>query len=261
MRNRALFLILFGIFCSHQSGAQARPSAQADSVYTLMISGIRPAHVNWVKNAAKVFNSKSLKAEDATGMALGYGVAVLGSMPDGDIEALAFLVLMEAAKSAQEDLKSVMASVKAINNAKAKQREILDRLNKLSAKMAGKPENEKIESYIDTYNNPASGRNNFSRADYNFRLARSLDSLIKRDQLNLNWKLSSYLLDNTTTKGDVDVMVDKAKSDLDSMSEMGEMESLRLQMAMDRLSKMFSTLSNLLKKASDTAQSITQNLK
>ena len=33
---------------------------------------------------------------------------------DGDIEALAFLVLMQAAKSAQEDLKSIMAQVKAM---------------------------------------------------------------------------------------------------------------------------------------------------
>lgn len=55
--------------------------------------------------------------------------------------------------------------------------------------------------------------------------------------------------------------VDRAKQDLDSKSEMGETESLRLQMAMDRLSKMMSTLSNLLKKNSATAQSITQNLK
>ena len=39
------------------------------------------------------------------------------------------------------------------------------------------------------------------------------------------------------------------------------MESLRLQMAMDRLSKLMSTLSNLLKKASDTAQSITLSIK
>jgi hypothetical protein len=48
---------------------------------------------------------------------------------------------------------------------------------------------------------------------------------------------------------------------LDSLSEMGEMESLRLQMAMDRQSKALSTASNTLKKLSDTAQSITQNLK
>lgn len=54
---------------------------------------------------------------------------------------------------------------------------------------------------------------------------------------------------------------DTAKNKLDSMSEMGEMESLRLQMAMDRMSKLMSTLSNLLKKQSDTAAAITQNMK
>ncbi len=51
------------------------------------------------------------------------------------------------------------------------------------------------------------------------------------------------------------------KDALDSLSELGEMESLRLQMAMDRLSKMMSTLSNILKKTADTAATITQNLK
>ena len=53
-------------------------------------------------------------------------------------------------------------------------------------------------------------------------------------------------------------------SDSDRPSDMGEMESLRslrLQMAMDRMSKLIATLSNLLRKMSDTAASITQNLK
>jgi hypothetical protein len=43
--------------------------------------------------------------------------------------------------------------------------------------------------------------------------------------------------------------------------ELGEMESLRLQMAMDRMSKMMSTLSNLLEKISDTGASIVGNIK
>ena len=50
-------------------------------------------------------------------------------------------------------------------------------------------------------------------------------------------------------------------SQLDSRSDMGEMETLRIQMAMDRLSKLMSTLSNLVKKASETQNQITQNLK
>jgi ABC-type phosphate transport system auxiliary subunit len=53
----------------------------------------------------------------------------------------------------------------------------------------------------------------------------------------------------------------RLKEQLDSLSEMEEMEALKLQRAMDRLSKMMSTLSNLLKKASETAQGITQNIK
>jgi len=63
------------------------------------------------------------------------------------------------------------------------------------------------------------------------------------------------------SKAELDAQVEQMKSDLDSMSEMGEMESLRLQMAMDRMSKMMSTLSNLLKKISDTQGSITNNIK
>jgi hypothetical protein len=56
-------------------------------------------------------------------------------------------------------------------------------------------------------------------------------------------------------------VITSLRADIDSMSEMGEMESLRLQMSMDRLSKLMSTLSNILKKMSDTSESIVRNLK
>ncbi len=55
--------------------------------------------------------------------------------------------------------------------------------------------------------------------------------------------------------------VDQLIDDIDSMSEMGEMESLRLQMMMDRITKMMSALSNLMKKLSDTSQQVVQNMK
>jgi septation ring formation regulator EzrA len=60
---------------------------------------------------------------------------------------------------------------------------------------------------------------------------------------------------------DVDSYADAIKNDLDSMSEMGETESLRLQMAMDRMSKMMTTLSNIMKKIEGTADNIAKNLK
>jgi hypothetical protein len=52
-----------------------------------------------------------------------------------------------------------------------------------------------------------------------------------------------------------------AKVSAGDFSEMGEMESLRLQMAMDRMSKFMSTLSHLLKQVSVTGSQIAGNLK
>lgn len=62
-------------------------------------------------------------------------------------------------------------------------------------------------------------------------------------------------------KAEFDRQLDRAKGNPALLNEMAEMESLRLQMAMDRMSKTMATLSNLLKKMSDTASGITQNLK
>ena len=50
-------------------------------------------------------------------------------------------------------------------------------------------------------------------------------------------------------------------NDLGSSSELGATESLRLQMAMDRLSRLMTTLSNLLKKVADSNKQIVANLK
>jgi len=66
---------------------------------------------------------------------------------------------------------------------------------------------------------------------------------------------------NAATKKQL-TQVEKLSGQLeDDLSEMGELESLRLQMMMDRVSKMMTTLSNLLKKMQDTQEAITQNLK
>ena len=66
---------------------------------------------------------------------------------------------------------------------------------------------------------------------------------------------------NAATKKQLS-QVEKLSGQLeDDLSDIGEMESLHLQMMMDRLSKMMSTLSNLLKKMQDTQDAITQNLK
>jgi hypothetical protein len=63
------------------------------------------------------------------------------------------------------------------------------------------------------------------------------------------------------TRAELNAAIDQMKNDLDSMLKVGEYQSFELQLAMERMSKMMSTLSNLLKKISDTQSSIVQNIK
>jgi len=60
-----------------------------------------------------------------------------------------------------------------------------------------------------------------------------------------------------TVEAELDDMLDQ----IEKVNELSEMESLRLQMAMDRLSKMMSALSNAMKKLSETSSAILQNLR
>jgi uncharacterized membrane protein YcjF (UPF0283 family) len=61
-----------------------------------------------------------------------------------------------------------------------------------------------------------------------------------------------------------DELADRLRAEYDDLfvtSELGELESLRLQMAMDRQAKLFETLSNLLKKLADAESGIVENIK
>jgi len=60
------------------------------------------------------------------------------------------------------------------------------------------------------------------------------------------------------SKADLDASIAQTK---DSLADMSQMDQMQLQMAMDRLSKAMSTLSNLLKKVSDSQGTITNNIK
>jgi hypothetical protein len=133
---------------------------------------------------------------------------------DADIDALVFVVMMEAARSAQDDLKAIMEQVKAANAAKKELNRLFKRKEETHQVLRGALDFESVFFLMATL------------------YAKHLD------------EEAGELLDS-----------------LDATSEMGEMESLRLQMAMDRLSKFMSTVSNLLKKVADTSSQITQNLK
>jgi hypothetical protein len=176
--------------------------------------------------------------------------ALLGDLGSSDIEAMVFTVLTEAAESARDDLKQIMAEVKAINATKRHLRELLAPVARdvVAASVAG------LERGGDPFAADGLGGNDaYHRvcipvpdADSSTGVQIAEVDLIGHDPV---------------TYDDLCGVKDEIKNRLDSMSELGEMVSLRLQMAMDRRSKMMSTLSNILKKISDTDSTIVQNLK
>ena len=101
------------------------------------------------------------------------------------------------------------------------------------------------------------GANKEKVSDKKYPLTKSKLTGIKKD-VNV---LAKGLADMESISGKAKDEIDTVKNKLDSLNEMGEMESLRLQMTMDRVSKFMSTLSNILKKMSDTQQGIVQNMK
>ena len=60
---------------------------------------------------------------------------------------------------------------------------------------------------------------------------------------------------------DADTLIAKNQNIMDNLTDMSELTQLRLQTYMDKRSKAMETLSNLLKKISDTSSTIVQNMK
>ncbi len=177
----------------------------------------------------------------------------LDNLGGQDITAIVFLVMMIAAKAAEEDLKSMMEEMKSKNAQKSSLRNAAH----ASALGAGRAVQSsmmsaKLAAQTSMINARSAAQASVSGAK---SAAQSMNAQISAQAS----KAAAYATE--TARSAKSSLADKLKNDLDSMSEMGEMESLRLQNAMDRMSKMATSLSNLSKKISDASSQIVQNLK
>ncbi len=176
--------------------------------------------------------------------------SLIAPVGENSIEALAISVFTAAAKGAEEDLKHIMERVRAMTAAKAALRELITRVNRDAVANAHRDDDRDDDvSYAERGMGGEAAYHDFPLPVADIDAAGGV-RIVRID-----------LHQGPITRSRLDALVDELRSKLDSMSEMGEMESLRLQMIMDRRSKFISTLSNLLKKISDTQDGIVQNLK
>jgi hypothetical protein len=153
-----------------------------------------------------------------------------------DIESMVQLVMFQIAQDSEADLKDMLNEMQKQQKYKAELRDLQEEIRK-----------EKASSHpSDT---PCTSPN-----------CRALEGRLRTLGAQLPPK-ARFTAPSIATMGDLAGVEDKLKDSLDSMSEIGEMESMRLQMAMDRMSKFMAALSNIEKKASDTSDAIITNLK
>lgn len=217
------------MFAAAQAPTAFPPGAEAREAQ--LMAKVGPQTRAWIRQeAAREANLPEVSETVAVNAVRKY--AVQGGISGADIEALAFLVMMQAAKSAQEDLKAIAAGVKQVNDAKA---------------AAARSANVKAAAPAGSLRSPSPAPNSAAAA----RPAPANRVVAHREAIS----------PRPLPKAEFDRKLDRIRNDRDSLSEMGEMESLRLQMAMERRSKAMQALSNILKKMSDTNATITQNLK
>ncbi|RTL60434.1 MAG: hypothetical protein EKK37_06260 [Sphingobacteriales bacterium] len=132
--KKTLLLLCFIAHLTTAFSQQTDIPPKADTLYNHLMTAARPAIKNWVSITAAKYKGKEVTKEQAIAD-VKQSYNALGNLNDADIEAIAFLVMMQAAKSAQQDLKDIMGQVKKINDAKASQRQKTNELKQSSAQM------------------------------------------------------------------------------------------------------------------------------
>ena len=104
--------------------AQNQPSvtAQEQAFYNKAMPVIKKEYKDLVLHTAGQLKGRNINADSLASAMKGNNA--LHNLSGNDIEALTFLVLMEASKSSQEDMKSIMAETKQINNQKESYRKV-----------------------------------------------------------------------------------------------------------------------------------------
>ncbi len=215
--------------------AQDKPSPEAEAFFNKAMSEINASHIRSINAFGLKMHIRNLPDSEAHKMAREY--VRLVKLSNNDIEAMTFFILMQASKSAQEDLKAIMNSVKAINKQKQELRDMQSIL---------KEKQQSVTSVqLDSFN-----------------LLRSKTIAIQKSQNPDTVKLvRSNSVVQKTSKAELGLMKKQIKDDLDSLSEIGEQQQLKMQIYMERQNKANTAASNTMKKFSETQDEIIGNFK
>jgi hypothetical protein len=184
-----------------------------------------------------------------------------------DISEAAFIVLSMATKDMDDDIRMIMAEIKATNAAKQKMRELIKELNGwISQEMDKHPRSEDIDSGKLDAPGTIARAPRLSTKTTTPPLRRMTPETRVSPVIHFEYVKTPVIpplppRDPGLTVSGLNSLRGDIQGNLDGLNEMSEMTSLRLQMTMDRRSKFIETLSNIMKKIGTTQETLAQNIK
>jgi hypothetical protein len=185
-----------------------------------------------------------------------------------DVSEAAFIVLAMATKDMDDDIRMIMAEIKAMTAAKQKLREQIRQVNDWISQEVSKDRQEFKTSDVEKAlaSEKKSGGPEKPQPARAARASRFIPEKVFSPVIHLEYVRAPVLpplppQGSSITIQGLKSLLDDLKGKLDGMNEMSEMTSLRLQMTMDRRSKFISTLSQIMKKISTTQETLVQNIK
>jgi len=238
MKPKAICFSFALLFLSHFVQSQQPVPADADAFYKKAMSSINARHIKWIKQTA---TSNRLSMDETGIRKLVSSYASQNNFNNMDIEALVALVMMQATKDNQQDLKDAMEQIKKTNEEKQKLREAQQAIEKNKDAMS--------RQTLDSFKLLTNPRVNPTQKTQTARLQ---SPAVTKVNTPVTTKASA---------AEITKVQDDMKAKLDSLNELSEQRNLKMQMYMDRRSKAMETLSNIMKKISETQDSIIQNMK
>lgn len=218
---------------------------------------IQPGVKQKIIPAARMFEKKVTSSERDVDFYRLAGDAVRSqflNLSDLEIDILAMLVMFEFWQSEEEDLKALLEEMNRINQVKKGLREYITFLKQQKAKLEivrGEFKDSKIETFL-------------IKPQKWIPRVKTLPKMAITRHLKIKYPKTPEITIRDLTKGsppDLEKEKDDQESKLKSLGGLSAEISLKLQIALERRAKIIQTLSNILKKISNTSDSIIKNIK
>lgn len=184
-----------------------------------------------------------------------------------DVSEAAFIVMAMATKDMDDDIRLIMAEIKAMTAAKQKLRELIKDLNAWISREMSKHsgsediDNDKAAPSRSPARVPASTAKPKVTAVRRMTFETRYSPVLHLEYVKISPVPPLPPRNSGLSVSALKSLRDDIKGKLDNLNEIAEMTSLRLQVTMDRRAKYLQTLSNIMKKASTTQETLVQNIK